>query len=281
MDPMKRYREQQEAINRAMDPMKRYREQQEAINRAMDPMKRYREQQESINRAMDPMKRFREQQEAINRAMDPMKRFREQQEAIARALAPLRSLGLHQNSAWLTQSGVLSYTNNPLASWREQQAALRSMMDSLVRWRIGFQNALGLSVAPSPAPTDLSIDRAAALGNALDGESVRALGEYQKGLIEQTAGPVLDAIADEVDDEALFLAAYNWATSQPWTVVQYYLEVWLKALEVLTAAGMSTAAIAGDAPSTVLLLVVAFIVCTAEFLLLLTRPGGPNSGDAS
>jgi len=260
------------------DPLKRWREQQEAINRALDPMKRWREQQQALELMMNPMKRCREQQEAINRALDPMKQWREQQEAIARALSTLRSVRLDQGRL-LAHGGAISYAQDPLAAWRQQQTALRSVVESLAQWRVGFLDAVGLRSASGHAAAELPLDSVADLADALDDDSVRALGEFQNGLIDQTFGPLVDAIVDEADDETLFRAASNWATSHPWKVVHYYLEVWLKALEWLTAGGTATAAVAGDPPSTALLLVLAFIVCTAEFLLVLTRPTGSDGDD--
>jgi hypothetical protein len=110
-----------------------------------DPLKRLREQQEAVNRALDPMKQFREQQEAINRALDPMKQLREQQEAITRALSPLRAVRLDQ-SGLLAHGGSISFVNAPLTAWREQQTALRTVVDPLARWRVGFSTPLAWPV---------------------------------------------------------------------------------------------------------------------------------------
>ena len=277
-DPLKQWREQQEALDRALDPMKQWRKQQEALDRALDPMKQWRKQQEALDRALDPMKQWRKQQEVLDRALDPMKQWRKQQEAIARALSPLRSVSLDQGRL-LAHGGAISFFQDPLAAWRQQQMALRSVVDPLAQWRVSFRDALGLAPALRHGATELPLDPIAGLADALDDDSVRALGEFQSGLIDQTVGPLLDAIVDETDDETLFRAALDWATSHPWRVVHYYLEVWLKALEWLTAGGTATAAVAGDPPSTALLLVLAFIVCTGEFLLVLTRPSGRNGGD--
>ena len=179
----------------------------------------------------------------------------------------------------LAAGGGAALTGDPLSGWREQQKALRSVMPSLTRWRLDLRLALDLPVSPAASASVVAGD-AGGVDEALDAETLRVLADYQAELIRQTVGPVVDAAADATsDDETLLEAAVSWATSQPWRVTHYYLTVWLKALEMLTSGGTAADAVArGNAPSTPVLLVIAAIFCTAEFALLLSRPGGPEGG---
>ena len=166
--------------------------------------------------------------------------------------------------------GAASLAIDPLASWREQQSALRDALSALGRWRFDLRIASGL---PAFAPRD---DRFAALRSKAHG-----IDEILDDLAREAVGAVIDAASDDLsDDEHLFAATLNWARSQPWNVIHYYLTIWLKALELLTAAATATDAVeTGTAPTAPILFVIAAIYCTAEFALLLSRPGGPDDGE--
>ncbi len=179
----------------------------------------------------------------------------------------------------LGYGGAASLGIDPPAAWRQEQSALRNALSALGGWRFDLRTVIGLpAVAPSDDTLAAITSKADRIDEILDAESLRVLGKYQADLVRQTVGPVVDAASDDsVDDERLFAAALKWATSQPWKVTHYYLTVWLKALELLTAAGAATGAVAtGTAPTTPILFVIAAIYCTAEFVLLLSRPGGPD-----